>query len=205
MRTPVTKKFEHLEQEVLKLIINIHGERGERIVEYLNTAHQLLEIKEDLISMNFNLPKLPETIAYCIREALTEALKGVRKKHELLKFASKVVTTKEDYQNNLELSEDQRRVAHGKMLRAIDELQIAKEQFKNKDKMSLRNLLNDNNLTPENPEEIIKRYDDLIIQTQRGLHKKTSEKEVEEMWAECLSVHKDIYSNLKSSLQINQR
>lgn len=198
MHTPGKKKFEHLERKVLELIISIHDESGERIVGYLNTAHQLLEIKENPISMNFNLPKLPETIAYCIREALTEPLKGVRKRHQLVKFASKVITKKKDYQNNLELSEDKKRVALRKMLEAIDELQTAKEQFKSKDQERIKNLLDDNDLTPKNPEGIVKKYDELLGQVHYRVHKKTSEKEVEEMWAECLRIHKDIYSNLKS-------
>ncbi len=206
MRTPGTKKFEHLEREVLELIINIHGESGKRIVGYLNTAHQLLEIKEDVISMNFNLPKLPETIAYCIREALTEPLEtvGIRNKYQLLDCTSKVIAEKDNYDTRTKQTGHQK-IDFKKLLDAIEELRTAEEEVKNKNKARLRELLKVNNLKPKNREKIIASYDDLIKKVQEGVHKKISGKEVEEIWKECLCIHRKIYATPKLQIQAEQR
>lgn len=204
MHTPETKKFEHLEREVLDKIMNIYGDRGERIVGYLNTAHQLLEIKEDLISMNFNLPKLPETIAYCIREALTEPLEtvGIRNKYQLLDCTSMVIKEKDNYASRTKQAGHQR-IDLEKLLAAIEKLRTAEAEVETKNKARLRELLKESNLASENLDKIIKRYDDLIKRVQKSVHKKTSGKEVEEMWTECLCVHKTIYSNPEFRIQLD--
>ena len=193
MHIPETKKFEHLEQEALDIIINIHGERGKRIVGYLNTAHQLLEIREGLISMNFNLPKLPETIAYCIREALTEPLEGARNIDQLLDHTSRVVDVKNEYLSDLKLPKDQRRVDFIIVSKAIDGLKAAEEEINSTNKLRVAKLLNQMELQPNDSAKVIQGYVDLIKQVQKAVHERTSGKEVEAMWGKCLNLHKEIY------------
>ena len=196
-----TKKFEHLERKVLDKIMNIHGERGKRIVGFLNTAHQLLEIKEGLISMNFNLPKLPETIAYCIREALIEPLDKTwtRNIDQLLEDTSEVIKAKDKYLNKIEPSEDQGQIGDQgqialiKMSEAIEGLRIAIEQVESTNERRVRKLLNEKKLQPNNPEIVILNYINLIKQTQNGVHEEASEEGLEEMWTICLDLHKEIY------------
>lgn len=222
MLTLGTKKFGHLEQEILDNIINIHSERGKRIVGYLNTAHQLLEIRAELISMNFNLPKLPETIAYCIREALTEPLEGARNIDQLLEQTSRVIDAKNEYLSKGEPSESQRKVGLRKVWKAIDGLKTAEEEISSTNKLRVTKLLKEmelqrrphqqqephpsyvakfpreEELQPKNSVKVIQNYVDLIKQVQKGVHERTSGEEVEEMWAKCLDIHKEIYYSERS-------
>ena len=203
MHTLRTKNFEHIGQEVLDKIINIYGEirkdghiRGERIVGYLNTAHQLLEINEGLISMNFNLPKFPETIAYCIREALTEPLEivGPRNNPQLGEYIPKVLMEKKSYLRDAKQPGFRHKIYLGKIFNAIDELESANEKVELGNMIRLEKLFEMKNFALKKPwDSIIKDYGQLLKKAQYAVHNSTSKEEVEKMWIKCCCIHRKIY------------
>lgn len=167
------------------------GDHGERAVGFLRTAHALLSLDSTIV-----LPRLPETITYCLREAMktipaSEPLGG----GGLWRTASRAVS---DARRRYELVKDvpgeDTQGALSDLLAAIDDLDLVYSQEGIHERRLITIMVNRTGALPvASGTAPIQAYQDLLRELDEALHGDSTMARALELWDRCATILRQLF------------
>ena len=167
------------------------GDHGERAIGFLRTAHRLLSLDSTVV-----LPRLPETITYCLREAMktipaSQPLDG----GGLWRTASRAVS---DARRRYELVKDvpgeDAQGALNDLLAAIDDLDLVHSQEGIHERRLITIMVNRTGALPvASGTAPIQAYQDLLHELDQALHGDSTMDRALELWDRCAAILRQLF------------
>ncbi len=180
-----------IDPRLLDHLVVEFGDHGERAVEFLRTTHQLLELDPGSAP-----PRLPETVTYCLREAM----KTIPASQELgsgglWRAASRSVS---DARRRYELvrgvpGEDEQG-ALDDLLAAIDDLDLVHSQEGIHERRLIAIMVNRTGALPvASGTAPIQAYQDLLGELDQALHGQVTLDRAHELWDRCSAILRQLF------------
>ncbi len=180
-----------IDQRVLDHFVSEFGDHGRRSVEFLLTAQALLNVDSPAA-----LPRLAETIAYSLREAM----KTIPASQDsggggLWKSASRVVTdARRRFETARGIPGEDEGGALEDLLAAIDEL----DRFHSKEAVHERRLIaimmDRTGVVPISAGTTpIRKYQDLLTELDSALHGEATMNQCSELWNRCVAILRQLF------------
>ncbi len=180
-----------VDPQLLDHLLVEFGGHGERAVGFLRTAHALLSL-----SSTVGLPRLPETITYCLREAMktipasqplggggqwrtaSRAVSDARRRYELVKDVP---------------VEDAQGALNG-LLAAIDDLDLVHSQEGIHERRLITIMVNRTGALPvASGIAPIQAYQDLLRELDEALHGDATMDRARELWDRCAAILRQLF------------
>lgn len=179
------------DQELLNHLVVEFGDHGQRAVEFVRTAQRLLELEP-----GEKWPRLPETIAYCMREAM----KTIPASQDVgdggfWKSASRGVT---EARRRYELvrgvpGEDEQGALH-ELLATIDDLELVHSQEGVHERRLIAIIVNRTGALPVAAGTApIRAYHDLLVELDDAPHGATTLDRARELWNQCIAILRQLF------------
>lgn len=180
-----------VDPQLLDHLLVEFGDHGERAVGFLRTAHALLCLDSTMV-----LPRLPETITYCLREAMktipaSQPLGG----GSLWRTASRAVS---DARRRYELVKDvpgeDAPGALNDLLAAIDDLDLVHSQEGIHERRLIAIMVNRTGTLPvASGTAPIQAYQDLLRELDEALHGDSTLDRALELWDRCAAILRQLF------------
>ena len=180
-----------LDPRLLDHLVVEFGDHGERAVEFLHTAHGLLDTDP-----NDSPPRLPETIAYCLREAMktipaSQPLGG----GGLWRTASRAVSdARRRYELVRDVPGEDAEGALNDLFATIDDLELVHAQEGIHERRLIAVMVNRTGALPvASGVAPIQAYQDLLRQLDAALHGETTIDGAVELWDRCSAILRQLF------------
>lgn len=180
-----------VDPQLLDHLVVEFGDHGERAVGFLRTAQELLSLDSTIV-----LPRLPETITYCLREAMktipaSQPLGG----GGLWRTASRSVS---DARRRYELVKDvpgeDAQGALNDLLAAIDDLDLVHSQEGIHERRLITIMVNRTGALPvASGTAPIRAYQDLLRELDEALHGDSTMERALELWDRCAVIVRQLF------------
>ena len=197
--------YQQPEPELLEHLVIEFGDHGQRAVDFLLTAHNLLEAAQ------LDSPRLGETIAYCLREAMQAipASFDTGDSGQWNKLSREVVKAYRICKIVANFSGD-RDIIWDELDRPIDNLELFHNQPGLHEKRLIAVMSRRTGVVPLSAGTIpVRTYKNLLDKLNRSLHGKCSVADSKQLWYECLNILRQFFlppelkqSKLESLAQI---
>ena len=179
---------ESIDPELLNHLRTEFGCHGERAVEFLKTASQLLDIGSGSVA-----PRLAETIVYCLREAMDEIPKSQDQQGESWRTISRdVVRAKERYERSRGVPGMDEQGALQEMLQWIQTMSAFHEERSVREKQLITVQLRRTG-SSHAADDVVRNYNRLVSKLSRRLHSSVSVNEAERLLEDCLSILRTLF------------
>lgn len=183
-------RFGHPEPELLEHLKVEFGDYGRRAVEFLLTARSLLEAGQD------GRPRLAESVAYCLREAM-QAIpdsQPVDNGETWKRTSRKVVSAKRSYERARGVPGQDEEGALESLLSSIDDLERVHGQEGIHQRRLIAVVVSRTGAAPvAKGTEPIRAYQDLLERLNGGVHGSISIEEARDLWSECLGILRQLF------------
>ena len=187
-RTTTGSTFRHspIEPRLLSHLKTEFGSRGERAVEFLHTASELLaSLEHDPADV---APRIPDTVAYCLREAMTEVMNSQDVQGPLWKNISReVVDAKRRYAQTRGFPGTDASGALADLLRCIDEMAELHRQEGVHERRLIDVMVHRTGARPVS-NAVSRDYQKLVSLLSSGLHGSVSAEQAKKMWSACVDL-----------------
>ncbi len=174
------------EPELLEHLVAEFGDHGRRAVSFLSTAQELLASDPQ------SSPRLGETVAYCLREAMEAILASAndpRSDSGWRDISRGVVESGKQYKLKANLPGGDTEGALSHLLSRIDALEHFHDQESTHQRKLIAVMLDRTGTVPlSTGTQPVKDYQDLLGQLNRGLHEATSIADARYLWLQCLGI-----------------
>lgn len=182
----------HPEPKLLDHLIVEFGDHGRRAVGFIRTAEQLLE----LAASHNAAARLPETIAYCLREAMKAIPASVDVGDGALwKDASRAVTeARRRYERARGMPGEDEQGALRELLTTIDDLDLVHAQEGIHKRRLIAIIVNRTGALPlAAGTEPIRTYQDLLAELDEAVHGTTTLDEFHQLWNRCMGMLRQLF------------
>jgi len=181
----------HPEPELLEHLVVEFGDHGRRTVEFIATAEQLLRRPTDA-----DLVRLPETITYCLREAMktipaSQDVEGAG----LWKTASRAVTeARRGYELARGIPGEDEQGALDELLAAIDDLELVHAREGVHERRLIAIIVNRTGALPLAAGTApVRAYHDLLVELDEALHGGTTLDGARTLWNRCIGILRQLF------------
>lgn len=180
-----------IDPRLLEHLVVEFGDHGERSVEFLRTAHHLLELDWEPIPA-----RLPETVTYCLREAM----KTIPASQELgggglWRAASRLVSdARRRYELVRGIPGEDEQGALDDLLKAIDDLDLVHSQEGIHERRLIAIMVNRTGALPVAAGVApVQAYQDLLGELDRALHGQATLEGATELWNRCAAILSQLF------------
>lgn len=174
--------FEHLELEFL--------EHGRRAVEFLHTAHGLLNMPPE------SLPRHAGLIGYCLREAMKAipASQDVDGGERWRSRSREVVIAKQRYEMARDLAGEASQAPLDALLVKIDDMALTHEQDRIHQQRLLAVIVNRSGAVPlDSGTDPVRTYQNLLDRCDNAVHGELTFDEAQQLYDDCLAVLRQLF------------
>ena len=174
-----------IDSELLSHLKTEFGSHGHRAVEFLFTASQLLSCVEQ--TPDDAPPRVAETIAYCLREAMTAILKSQQSQGTSWGTISRqVVKAKRRYEQAQRYPGTDEQVALADLLHRVDAMAEFHSQQRVHERSLLAVVLDRTGSAPLSDHAA--KYQQLVSDVGSGLHRTVTVEQATELWSACVDL-----------------
>ena len=186
----VSLELERPQPELLEGLRLEFGDSGRRAVEFLATAHELLQVERG------TAPRVWCAVAYCIREAMTSMLSAavVEPAATRKDVSRRVVEARDSYERAASLPGEDADGALGDLLARIGELDNLEGQESFNQKRLIAVMSARTGAEPlSSGTRPVHGYQDLLDRANNALHGSCSGVEVMHLWSECIALFRQLF------------
>ena len=186
----VSLELERPQPELLEGLRLEFGDSGRRAVEFLATAHDLLQVERG------TAPRVWCAVAYCIREAMTSILSAavVEPAATRKDVSRRVVEARDIYERAASLPGEDADGALGDLLARIGELDNLEGQESFNQKRLIAVMSARTGAEPlSSGTRPVHAYQDLLDRANNALHGSCSGVEAVHLWSECIALFRQLF------------
>ena len=167
------------------------GDRGQRAIEFLEAAWTLLQQADS------SVPRLGETIAYTLREALLGILQSQDQGEDesWSAISRDVVNARQRYDQVKGLPEGGEEQALRELMACVDELEAFHDGHESVHHRKLIAIVLDRTgISPVTSQrDLVRDYQDLVNRSNAALHKDISSSQVHALWTDCVGLLRTLF------------
>ena len=186
----VSMTLEYPEPELLDELRLEFGDKGQRAIEFLTTAHMFLQFDEDLI------PRLGPAVAYCLREAMTSVLGSVviAEEDTLNDVADRVIKARDNYRQAANLPGGDAERAFGDLLERISDLEDVRGRERWNQRRLIAVMVDRTGAEPlSSGTRPVRAYQSLLVRLNDALHGSRPDVGAAQLWSVCIAIFRQLF------------
>ena len=186
----VSMTLEYPEPELLDELRLEFGDKGQRAIEFLTTAHMFLQFDED------SIPRLGPAVAYCLREAMTSVLGSVviAEEDTLNDVADRVIKARDNYRQAANLPGGDAERAFGDLLERISDLEDVRGRERWNQRRLIAVMVDRTGAEPlSSGTRPVRAYQSLLVRLNDALHGSRPDVGAAQLWSVCIAIFRQLF------------